>query len=93
MIDHWESAELAAAVLGVAAPEEDKDIEKIEDAFISKYGVDLDNFASIAEKLVPLCGWDVSPLTGNFRRGFIRDGSYIVKQIVPDEEVTPKNND
>ena len=79
MIDYWESAELAAAVLGVEAPETDKATEAIEDQFVEKYGIDLNTFSEIAERLLPLCAMDKSPLTDTFRRGFVRDGSYIVK--------------
>jgi hypothetical protein len=78
-IDYWESAELAAAVLGVEAPETDKATEAIEDQFVEKYGVGLDTFAEIAIGLLPLCAMDKSPLTDTFRKGFVRDGAYIVK--------------
>ena len=79
MIDYWESAELAAAVLGVEAPETDKATESIEDQFVEKYGISLNTFSEIAIRLLPLCAMDKSPLTDTFRRGFVRDGAYIVK--------------
>ena len=78
-IDYWESAELAAAALGLENPEDDKAVEHVEDQFMGKYGIDLNTFAEIARKLVPLCAMDKSPLTDTFRRGFVRDGAYIVK--------------
>ena len=79
MINYWQSAELAAAVLGVEAPKTDKATESIEDQFVEKYGIDLDTFSEIAERLLPLCAMDKSPLTDAFRKGFVRDGAYIVK--------------
>lgn len=81
-IDFWESAELAAAILDVDPPEDDEGVEKIEDNFLNRYGTDLETLAKIAEKLVPMCACDKSPLTGVFRRGFVRDGSYVVKEII-----------
>ena len=81
-IDYWESAELAAAILGIDPPDSDKDVEKVEGDFIDKYQVDLDTLAKITEKLVPMCACDKSPLTGSFRRGFFRDGAYIVKETI-----------
>lgn len=78
-IDYWEAAELAAAVLGVDAPENDADEVAIEEQFGEKYGIDLITFGDLAEKLVPLCAMDKSPLTDTFRKGFVRDGAYIVK--------------
>lgn len=79
MINYWESAELAAAVLGIEAPETDADEALIEVQFAEKYGIDLITFSDLAEKLLPLCAMDKSPLTDTFRRGFVRDGAYIVK--------------
>jgi hypothetical protein len=78
-IDYWESAELAAAVLGAEAPETDKATEAIENQFVEKYGIDLSTFSEIARRLLPLCAMDKSPLTDTFRKGFVRDGAYIVK--------------
>ena len=78
-IDHWESAELAAAVLDLENPEDDKAVEYVENQFMDRYGIDLNTFAELARRLVPLCAMDKSPLTDTFRKGFVRDGVYIVK--------------
>ena len=78
-VDYWEAAELAAAVLGVDAPETDADEAAIEEQFGEKYGIDLITFSDLVEKLVPMCAMDKSPLTNTFRKGFVRDGAYIVK--------------
>lgn len=78
-IDYWEAAELAAAVLGIEEPCDDKATEATEDQFIEAFGIDLNTFAEIARRLVPLCAMDKSPLTGVCRKGFVRDGAYIVK--------------
>jgi hypothetical protein len=70
-IDYWQSAELAAAVLGLEAPETHKAIKAIEDQFVEKYEIDLNTFSEIAERLLPLCAMDKSPLTDTFRKGFV----------------------
>jgi hypothetical protein len=77
-IDYWEAAALAAAVLGVDAPETDADEAAIEEQFGEQYGIDLITFGTLAEKLVPMCAMDKCSLTDAFRKGFVRDGAYIV---------------
>ncbi len=78
-ISRWEAAELAAVVLGVEKPCDDKEIESVEERFFQMFGIDLNDFAEIAMRLVPLCAMDKSPLTDKFRKGFAYDGAYIVK--------------
>lgn len=82
MIDRCKAADLAAAMLGKLLPEEEGDAAEIEAGLIQRTGVDLDCLAATAELLLPLCACDVSPLTKLFRRGFVHDGSYIVKQTM-----------
>ena len=79
LIDYFDAAELAAAVLDLPEIEADEDIDTVADAFLHKFGMDLEQFAELARRLVPMCAMDKSPLTDTFRRGFVRDGAYIVK--------------
>ena len=79
IIHYGEAAELAAAILDVEAPETDEAIEAIESQFMEKYDIDLNVLSEIAERLLPLCAMDKSPLTNTFRKGFVRDNCYIVK--------------
>lgn len=78
-IDYFDAAELAAAVLDLPEIETDENIDTVADAFFDKFGIDLDQFAELAQRLVPMCAMDKSPLTDTFRRGFVRNGAYIVK--------------
>lgn len=78
-IDYFDAADLAAAVLDLPEIETDDDIDAIADAFLDKFGIDLDQFAELARRLVPMCAMDKSPLTDTFRKGFVRNGAYIVK--------------
>ena len=79
LIDHVDAAELAAAVLDLPEIKTDEDIDTVADAFFDEFGMDLEQFAELARRLVPMCAMDKSPLTDAFRRGFVRNGAYIVK--------------
>lgn len=90
-IDEFEALDLAAAMQGVdpldvtdASPAEgETSADDIEEGLMEKFGITLEQLQGIAEVLVPMCACDTSSLTGEFRRGFVFDGSYVVKQSFP----------
>lgn len=82
MIEDFEAAELAAAILEQEEPETDDEIDAIEAELVDRFGVDLVQFASLAAALLPFCAEGVSPLTGSVYRGFAKDGCFIVKTEV-----------
>lgn len=78
-LDEFEAAELVAAMYNLPEPEEDQDIEQMEEKLDEEFGIDLNTLAEIATKLLPLCAEGVSPLTGNAYRGFARGNGFIAK--------------
>lgn len=90
-IDQFEALDLAAAMQGVdpinvtdLSPEEgETSAEDIEEGLMQRFGITLEQLQGIAEVLVPMCSCDTSSLTGEFRRGFVFDRSYVVKQSLP----------
>ncbi len=83
-IDWFDAACLAAAVLDVPEPEDDDNVDAIEEKLIDTYGIDMDQFSRLTGKLLPMCSSDVSPLTQQVRRGFAKDGAFIVKTYAMD---------
>ena len=82
MIEDFEAAELAAAILEQEEPETDDEIDAIEAELVDRFGVDLEQFASLPAALLPFCTKGVSALTGRAHRGFARDDRFIVKTEV-----------
>lgn len=95
-IDEFEALDLAAAMQGVdpldvtdAVPAEgETSSEDIEKGLIQRFGITLEQLQGIAEVLVPMCACNTSSLTGEFRRGFVFDRSYVVKQSLPTPSAT-----
>lgn len=79
MIDEFDAAEVAAAVLGIDDPDVDEQIDDIDTAIYDVYGIDLQEFTRILEALIPFCAEGKSPLTGNHYRGFAKDGCFLAK--------------
>jgi hypothetical protein len=81
MIDEFDAACVVAAVFNKEEPEDDEDIDALDDLLLERFGIDLPNFAELVERLLPLCAQNTSPLTGIRYRGFIhpKHGHFIVK--------------
>lgn len=82
-LDEFEAAELVAAMFNLPEPEDDSDIERMEEKLNERIGIDLSTLANIATKLLPLCAEGVSPLTGKAYKGFARGHSFIAKISTP----------
>ena len=54
----------------------------IEDHLAEKYGLGLDEFCTIINKLLPLVIVGKSPLTGQIFRGFGKDGVFFLKEPI-----------
>lgn len=78
MIDEFEAAELAAAMLGRPAPDDDADVYALCDALLEEFNLDWEQLATVAEKLMPLIAVG-TVLSGRTARGFARDGAFICK--------------
>lgn len=83
-VDWFDAVCLAAAVLDMPEPEDDDNVDAVEEKLIDSYGIDLDQFSRLTGNLLPMCSSDVSPLTQQVRRGFAKDGAYIVKTCALD---------
>jgi hypothetical protein len=61
---------------------------RLRRSWLDEYGIDIDAFSRLTGRLLPLCASDVSHLTDTVRRGFVKDGAYIVKRYdleIPDD--------
>lgn len=78
-LDEFDAACIVAAMFNLPEPEDDSDIEQMEEKLNERIGIDLSTLANIATKLLPLCAEGVSPLTGKAYKGFAKDGVFIAK--------------
>jgi hypothetical protein len=69
-IDRYDVEELACKIVGLDYDEIDADEQVIEDKMIDLYGCDLDQFASIIDKLLPMIDVGSSPITKERYKGF-----------------------
>lgn len=76
-----EALELAAKVLNV-----DEDDDDIESLIFEKFNCDLESFHLIVDKLFPLICIGMSPLTGEWYKGFAAECMWIVKKSKPNGE-------
>lgn len=75
----WMGAEeLAAVVCGL--DEDNYDSGQVEDALYEKFDCSFETFHKIAEALVPLTIPATAALSGQSFRGFVKNGSFIVKE-------------
>jgi hypothetical protein len=79
-LDELDAAELAALALGVDLDE--LDIDGIDSLLWEKLDVDLNGFIKVVELLMPFTSKHQSPLSGEWFRGFVHDGAFIIKQPV-----------
>lgn len=62
--------ELACKITGLDYDEIDADTSIIEEKLYEEFEIDLDNFASIISRLLPLVDVGESPFTGKVYKGF-----------------------
>lgn len=79
MIDEFDAACVAALMFHKEEPEDDSDVEEIDDLLVDRFGIDVCVFADLLERLLPFCASGISPATGTGYRGFAKDGCFIVK--------------
>ena len=77
---NWTEAEdLAAHILGFP---DDYDSDKIENALYEKFDCSFEQFHIIAEALMPFTISAKVALSGEEFCGFVKDGSFIAKELV-----------
>lgn len=67
----WDIEELACKITGLDYDEIDADTSIIEEKLYEEFEIDLDNFASIICRLLPLVDVGESPFTGKAYKGFV----------------------
>jgi hypothetical protein len=78
---YFDAEELAMHVLGLN--EDSADGLDFDNAMIDKFDVSMEQFQKIAEALMKYTPVQESALTRKPYRGFVLDGSFIVKEEVP----------
>ncbi|MDT9499157.1 hypothetical protein [Capnocytophaga canimorsus] len=66
----WDIEQLACKITGLDYDEIDADTSVIEDKLYEEFEIDLDNFAEIIARLLPLIDVGESPLTKKVYKGF-----------------------
>ncbi|MFK8302665.1 hypothetical protein ACI75Y_07110 [Capnocytophaga stomatis] len=66
----WDIEQLACKITGLDYDEIDADTSVIEDKLYEEFEIDLDNFAKIISRLLPLIDVGKSPLTKKVYKGF-----------------------
>lgn len=79
MIDFYEAAELAAAVLKMPPPDDDSDIDILDAKLYEELDVDLETFHRLVERLAPFCASGNSAVTNRPMKGFATGGVMICK--------------
>lgn len=77
----FEIVELAIGVLGLPH-DQDHDDDEVEAMIVERFGVDIHQFGTVAEALIPFTVPARSPLTGNLYRGFTNGKWWLAKQEV-----------
>lgn len=61
------------------------DERDLEDELFDQYGIDVDCFQALIDRLLPLCRIEKSPLTGKFYQGFGSDTTWLYRQELPQQ--------
>ncbi len=83
MIDELDAAELFAAMTDQDEPEDDAAVQRLDEACVERYGIELATLAAVATDLMKLCEHARLALSGQDARGFARDGAFICKVTSP----------
>lgn len=77
-IGWMEAEELAAVICGL--DEDNYDSRQVEDVLYEKFDCSFESFHKIVEALVPLTIPAKAAISGRSFRGFVKNGSFIVKE-------------
>jgi len=80
-MEWFEAEELAVAILGFCDDDE-LDSDTIEQKVLEKFDVSLEQFAAVADALMPFTVPARAAISGETFSGFVKDGAFIVKAPV-----------
>jgi hypothetical protein len=84
-MDWMDAEELAVVVLGM--DEETADSNAIEQALYERFDISMEQFHKVAEALMPFTIPAQTLISGEFFKGFAKDGAFICKQrVTPNAE-------
>ena len=93
MFNKFDTEELACKIVGLDYDEIDADTELIEEKLYDEFGIDLEVFTKLINKLVPLIDVGTSPLTGETFKGFSnQNGLWLLKMRVEKKNKTTCRN-
>ncbi len=83
-VDMFDVEELACKIIGIDYDEIDADTQIIEEKLYEEFEIDLENFANIISRLLPLIDVGESPLTQKVYKGFsdVKNKCWLVKTEV-----------
>ena len=83
MFNEFDTEELACKIVGLDYDEIDADTEIIEEKLYDEFGIDLEIFTRLINKLTPLIDVGKSPLTNELFKGFSnQNGLWLLKMRV-----------
>ncbi len=86
MFNEFDTEELACKIVGLNYDEIDADTSKIENELYEQFGIDLEIFTILINKLTPLIDIGTSPLTKERFKGFSNQkGMWLLKMRVEEK--------
>jgi hypothetical protein len=79
MIRYIDIEELALYILKIDETSEQDTDDLIEEGLYEEFGINVDNFIKLLNKLVPLIDVAGSPLTHTLYKGFAYEGCWLLK--------------
>jgi hypothetical protein len=77
-----DAMDVAAAIFGIDLFDDDENTVVVEDRMYDSYGMDIEQFAKLLEKLIPMVTVGKSALTGTLYRGLAQDDVFLVKEEI-----------
>lgn len=82
-MNYFDTEELIRELCSINENDEDTDLD---DALFDKFEIYRDQFDRLISGLLPLCVAAESPLSGRVYQGFGKDGIFLVKREVKEQE-------
>jgi hypothetical protein len=80
MVDEYQALDLAMILCDIDTDVDDVGI--VEDELETQYGIRFDDFLLLVGKLIKYTVPTQTAITGKMCRGFVKDGSFIIKEYV-----------